>query len=73
MAQATEKEKVKVDYIAAIRNFFDEEREEIKKVVWPTRETLIQSTITVLVVLLAVSAGMAAVDFVLGNLLVLIR
>ena len=58
MAQAKEK----ANALLATRNFFSEVYAESKKIVWPTRETLIQSTLVVLVVIVALSIFMAIAD-----------
>lgn len=66
MAQQSGKEKI--NYAVAIRNFFSEVFEEAKKIVWPSRETLVQSTMVVLAVILALSVYMAAADIILNKL-----
>jgi preprotein translocase subunit SecE len=45
-----------------------EVRAEIKKIVWPTREVLIQSTVTVVVITLVLTVYMGVMDLVLRKL-----
>ena len=68
MAQAKEK----TNYALLIRAFFSEVYSEAKKIVWPNRDTMIQSTMVVLVVILALSIYMALMYFVWGKLFDLI-
>ncbi len=60
MAQANVKEGPNV--LAKIRDFFGSVFLESKKIVWPSREQLIQSTMVVLVVLLVLATFMAIAD-----------
>lgn len=66
MAQQSGKEKI--NYAVAIRNFFNEVFAEAKKIVWPSRETLVQSTMVVLAVIMVLSIYMAIADFLLNKL-----
>lgn len=56
------KEKESVNYAAAAKNFIYEVVEESKKVAWPTRETLVQSSLTVLGAILILTVFMAVAD-----------
>lgn len=47
--------------------FFREIRSELKKVIWPTREQLINNTITVLATCLVIGVIIWAADFLLGQ------
>lgn len=58
----------RVSAIAGIKNFFVEVRAEIKKIVWPTREALIQATLTVVVITLVLTVYMGVMDLVLKKL-----
>ena len=53
---------------AGIRRFVRETRSELKKVVWPTRETAVNLTVIVTAVSLAVGAFLGLVDFVFKRL-----
>ena len=46
-----------------IAHFFRELKSEVKKIVWPTKEQVINNTIVVLVVMLIVGAFIAGLDF----------
>jgi len=46
-----------------IVRFFKEIRTELKKVIWPTREQLVNNTITVLLATLVIGAIIWVVDF----------
>jgi len=62
----------KTNYAASARMFFSEVYEEAKKIVWPSRETTVQSTIVVLTVLVALSIFMALTYLVWSELFDLI-
>ena len=49
---------------AGIRRFVRETRSELKKVVWPSREAVINLTVIVTAVSVAVGAFLGGVDFV---------
>ena len=53
-------------------NFFKDYKSEIKKVVWPSRQTVVRNTIIVLVMCLIVGAYIAILDFGLANLIGLV-
>ena len=50
-------------------NFLKEARAELVKVTWPTRKELMESTVLVIVSVMAVSIFIGAVDFVFNQLL----
>ena len=50
-------------------NYLKGSREELSKVVWPSRETTINHTLMVLGISLAVAIFLGAIDFVLSKLL----
>ncbi|HKC14754.1 MAG TPA: preprotein translocase subunit SecE [Patescibacteria group bacterium] len=50
-------------------SFLSEVQEELKKVVWPTRDEVIRLTITVILISLIVGLFLGGVDFVLTKLL----
>ena len=57
-------EKEKTNYLALIRNFFEEVIDEAGKVVWPSRETLTQSSATVFASMVVLTFFMAIADFI---------
>ncbi len=67
MAQQQAKEKK--DYVLAIRTFFEEVYEELKKIAWPTTETMVQSTTLVVSVIIVLSLFMMLADLGLNSLL----
>jgi len=50
-------------WLGKVRNFIKGTIEELGKCTWPTREQLFQSTILVLVAVIALSAFVAVIDF----------
>lgn len=66
------KEKEKADYIGRVRNFLSEVAAEQKKIVWPTREALIQATSTVTFIIVVLSIYLAIIDMGLSKLFELI-
>lgn len=50
-------------------SFLKEARAELGKVTWPTRKELMESTVLVIVSVIAVSIFIGAVDFVFNQLL----
>jgi preprotein translocase subunit SecE len=55
--------------IARIRNYFAEAWSELRKVAWPTRETVINLTLIVIAVSIGVGAYIAVLDLGLSTLL----
>ena len=49
--------------------FFGEVRDELKKVVWPTRQEVIRLTMVVIVVSLAVGVFLGGLDFIFTRML----
>ncbi|MFC1663340.1 preprotein translocase subunit SecE [Patescibacteria group bacterium] len=45
-------------------DYFKEARHELKKVAWPTRKEVVQSTIMVIVISLIVAAFLGTLDFI---------
>ena len=60
--------KEKTNVVAGLRTFFVEVGAEMKKIVWPTREVLIQSTVAVTAMVLALTIYMGIMDLVLRKL-----
>jgi len=52
--------------------FLKEVRDELKKVVWPTRNEVIRLTAVVIIVSLIVGAYLGVIDFILTKLLALV-
>jgi preprotein translocase subunit SecE len=50
-------------------DFFSETKQELKKVVWPTRRELFGSMMVVIVTTLMLAAFIGCVDFVLSQIL----
>jgi len=50
--------------------FFKQIRLELKKVVWPTRQQLITSTISVVIFCLLIGAIITVLDWVVGKLII---
>ncbi|HOX28644.1 MAG TPA: preprotein translocase subunit SecE [bacterium] len=57
-------EKEKINYLLSAKSFFNEVIEESKKIAWPSRETLVQSTLVVLAVIVILSLFMAVADVI---------
>ena len=55
-------------FLAGPRKFVREVRAELRRVSWPGREQLRQSTAVVLIIVLTLAAYVAAWDFVFGRL-----
>ncbi len=55
--------------VTGLRRYFAESWSELKKVAWPTRETVIRLTLLVLAVSIAVGAYISVLDLVLHGLL----
>ncbi len=52
--------------------FLKEVREELKKVVWPTRDEVIRLTSVVIIVSLIVGLYLGGIDFILTKILALV-
>ncbi len=52
-----------------VTNFFKEAKQELDKVVWPTREELMGSAVVVIVTTLIMAAFVGVVDFILSIVL----
>ncbi len=50
-------------------NFLKESREELNRVIWPTREATIKMVVTVILLCLVVAMFLGAIDFGLLNLI----
>jgi preprotein translocase subunit SecE len=56
-----------VGFIEALRTFSSEVSYEMSKVIWPTREEVVNSTILVMVVVLILTAIVWVIDYILGH------
>ncbi len=52
--------------------FLKETRDELKKVVWPTRDEVIRLTSVVIIVSVLVGVFLGGIDYILTNLLTLL-
>lgn len=52
--------------------FLKETKDELKKVVWPTRDEVVRLTSVVIIVSLIVGLFLGGIDYILTNLLTLI-
>lgn len=53
---------------SGIKRFFKDTKGEMKKIVWPTKKSVINNTGVVIVVLVAFSVGIGIVDFIFHTL-----
>ena len=53
---------------SGIKRFFKDTKRELKKVVWPSRKTVLNNTGVVIVVLIAFSVGIGIIDFIFNAL-----
>lgn len=66
---AVAKDKVqKMSVVTNTRQFFTEVGQEMKKIVWPSREVLTQATVTVIVITLVITVYMGVADIILRTL-----
>ena len=56
-------------FIKKTFNYFKESREELTKVVWPTRTRVIEFTIAVIILVVVVGAFLGLFDFVFNKVL----
>jgi len=61
-----QEKKKATNYIVQARNFLNEVVEESKKIVWPSRETMVQSSLTVLGAITILTAFMGFADLFWG-------
>ena len=60
------------NFFGSVKKFFSDTRNELKKVVWPSKADTKTNTIVVLVVMLIASAVMIVLDTVFGGVLGLV-
>jgi len=51
--------------VRKLTNFFKESKAELKKVEWPSKDEVVNSTIIVLISIVVISLGLGAMDFLL--------
>lgn len=68
---AKEKKNKKPGFFARVKNYFASVRSEMKRVVWPTKQELINYTVAVCASLIVVGVVIAVFDAVIGQGLVL--
>lgn len=66
------KEKETKNYLVLAKSFLEEVAAEAKKIVWPSRESLIQSSLTVLGAMVILTMFMAIADFIWTEVISLI-
>ncbi len=66
--KAQQQQQKKGGFLAGPRKFVRDVRGELRRVSWPGREQLRQSTAVVLIIVLALAAYVAAWDFLFGRL-----
>ena len=70
--KAQQKQPQRSGVLAGTRKFAKDVRGELRRVTWPDRDQLRQSTAVVLIIVLVLAVYVAAVDFVFQNLVRLI-
>jgi preprotein translocase subunit SecE len=55
-----------------IKNYYQDTRAELKRVVWPTRREAVRLTLLVVAVTVALGIGLGAVDLVFERLVLLL-
>lgn len=77
MADKVADKKTKPNFFArlgkGISRFFREYKSEVKKITWPDFKTVVKSTVVVLIVVLVIGAGIWLVDWVLTELISLVK
>lgn len=68
---AKEKKNKKPGFFVRVKNYFASVRSEMKRVVWPTKQELINYTVAVCASLIVVGVVIAVLDAVIGQGLVL--
>lgn len=68
---AKEKKNKKPGFFARVKNYFASVRSEMKRVVWPTKQELINYTVAVCASLIVVGVVIAVLDALIGQGLVL--
>ena len=53
---------------SGIKRFFKDPKSELKKIVWPSRKTVLNNTGVVIIVLVISSVGIGIIDFIFNAL-----
>ena len=53
---------------SGIKRFFKDTKRELKKIVWPSRKTVLNNTGVVIIVLVISSVGIGIIDFIFNAL-----
>ena len=53
---------------SGIKRFFKDSKSEMKKIVWPSKKTVLNNTGIVIIVLAAFSVGIGVIDFIFNAL-----
>lgn len=53
---------------SGIKRFFKDSKGEMKKIVWPSKKTILNNTGIVIIVLAAFSVGIGVIDFIFNAL-----
>lgn len=61
-----------VNKIAALKLFFDESKDELKKVVWPEKKVVVNATWVVIGITVVVAAVLGIIDLLYTNLIKLL-
>lgn len=54
--------------VSGIKRFFKDSKGEMKKIVWPSKKTVLNNTGIVIIVLAAFSVGIGVIDFIFNAL-----
>jgi len=63
------KEKEEISKIEQLKTFFIEAKEELKKVVWPDKKTVINATWVVLAITIIIAGVLGIIDIIFSNLI----
>jgi preprotein translocase subunit SecE len=68
----SEQQQKKPNILKRLARFIKEVRTELKKVIWPSRNQVINNTITVLITCLVIGGIIWILDFILGQVYTLV-
>jgi preprotein translocase subunit SecE len=68
----SEQQQKKPNILKRLASFIKEVRTELKKVIWPSRNQVINNTITVLITCLVIGGIIWILDFILGQVYTLV-
>lgn len=66
---ANENTAKKPSFFSRVKRFFKDIFGELKKVVWPSKKTVVNNTIVVIVVVIISSIGISLIDYFFGLIL----